>query len=282
MLEAQGSTDIEIGQIRFDSRAVQPGDVFVAVKGAAVDGHQFIDKAIENGAAAVVSEQMPSQVVTQSHRLTTVRTADSAEALGIMAANFYQNPSRDLTLIGVTGTNGKTTVAFMVKEILEAAGIKTGLIGTVRYEIGERVIPAHRTTPEALEIQQMMAQMLRAGCGACVMEVSSHALDQQRVCGIDFDLGIFTNLTQDHLDYHGTMEEYFRAKSLLFQSVADAGTGQMIINSDDSWGRKLITRYESTGRVTKYGLGSGADFQASDVRYDLTGVASVLAAAARA
>src|SRR5207244_8428819 len=159
------------------------------------DVHEYISTAIDRGATAIICEK--NGFVSQ--RATKIKVAHAREALAWAAAAYYQHPSKKLKVIGVTGTNGKTTVAFMVKQILEAAGVNCGLIGTVRYEIGERVIPAQRTTPEALEIQQMMAQMLRADCQACVIEVSSHALVQQRVCGVEFDVGIFTNLTQDHL-----------------------------------------------------------------------------------
>src|SRR6266705_3680720 len=153
---------------------------------------------------------------------------------------YYQHPSTKLKVIGVTGTNGKTTVAFMIKAILESAGIKTGLMGTVRYEIGERVIPAQRTTPESLEVQQMMAQMLRADCEACVMEVSSHALEQKRVFGVAFDVGIFTNLTRDHLDYHGTMENYFAAKKKLCEALQqEAKRTAVVVNIDDPFGARL-------------------------------------------
>ena len=159
--------------------------------------------------------------------------------------------------------------------------MRAGLLGTVLYDLGGEQIPATHTTPESLEIQQLLSTMRDNGCRAAALEVSSHALAQDRVHGLQFAAAIFTNLTQDHLDYHGTMEEYFRAKSLLFQSVADAGTGQMIINADDSWGRKLISKFAFTGRVTGYGYGVGTDFQATDVRYDLTGTSFELTARGR-
>ena len=168
-----------------------------------------------SGASAIVCER--NGIAPQ--KATRIKVKDVREALARLASGYYQNPSSKLKVIGVTGTNGKTTVSFMIKAMLEKAGIKTGLMGTVHYEIGERVIPAQRTTPEALEVQQMMAQMLRAGCQACVMEVSSHALEQKRVLGVEFDVAIFTNLTHDHLDYHKTMENYFAAKAKLFQAI---------------------------------------------------------------
>src|SRR5437016_9728146 len=210
--------------------------VFVAIPGQKTDGHGFISSAVDRGAMAVVCEQ--DGFVSQ--RATKIKVADAREALARAAAAYYRHPSKKLRVIGVTGTNGKTTVAFMVKQIMEAAGVNCGLIGTVRYEIGERVIPAQRTTPEALEIQQMMAQMLRADCQACGMEVSSHALEQKRVCCVEFDAAVFTNLTQDHLDYHGTMEKYFAAKKNLFAPL-DQGTKKAgaIVNIDDPFGARL-------------------------------------------
>src|SRR5438552_148208 len=176
----EGPLDREVAGITYDSRRVTPGMVFVALPGQHTDGHEFIDTAIERGATAVISERNGFS----SNRATNIKVADAREALARAAMAYYQHPSAKLKVIGVTGTNGKTTVAFMIKAILEAAGIKTGLIGTVHYEVGERVIPAQRTTPESLEVQQLMAQMLRADCQACVTEVSSHALVQKRVFGV--------------------------------------------------------------------------------------------------
>src|SRR5258707_9151305 len=214
-LKVEGPLDREITGISYDSRRVPPGMVFVAIPGQRTDGHDFINTAIERGATAIICERNGAF----PQRATKIKVADVREALARAAISFYQHPSAKLKVIGITGTNGKTTVAFIAKTILEAAGIKTGLIGTVQYEIGERVIPAQRTTPESLEVQQMMAQKLRADCEACVMEVSSHALEQKRVFGVEFDVAIFTNLTRDHLDYHGTMESYFAAKQKLFTAL---------------------------------------------------------------
>jgi UDP-N-acetylmuramoyl-L-alanyl-D-glutamate--2,6-diaminopimelate ligase len=191
---------------------------------------------------------------------------DVREALARAAASYYQHPSTRLQVIGVTGTNGKTTVAFMVKEVLEAAGIQTGLLGTVRYEIGERVIPAARTTPESLEVQQMMAQMLASGCRACVMEVSSHALEQKRVAGVEFDVAIFTNLTQDHLDYHGTMDNYLAAKQKLFTKTANGSKrGAVVINIDDACGPHLEKSSDVAVKLT-YGMGAAASVRATKIQ----------------
>ena len=258
----EGSLDLEVAGITYDSRRVTPGMVFVAIPGQNTDGHEFIHTAIDRGATAVICER--NGVIPQ--RATKIRVADVREAMARAATSYYQNPSAKLKVIGVTGTNGKTTVAFMIKAILEAAGIKTGLMGTVRYEIGDRVIPAQRTTPESLEVQQMMAQMLRAECRACVMEVSSHALEQKRVVGVQFDVGIFTNLTRDHLDYHGTMENYFAAKQKLFTAL-EQGTkrGAVVINIDDAFGARLASQNRVEVQMT-YGLDQAATLRASQIQ----------------
>jgi UDP-N-acetylmuramoyl-L-alanyl-D-glutamate--2,6-diaminopimelate ligase len=255
----EGPVEREITGITYDSRRVTPGMVFVAIPGQTTDGHEYISTAIERGATAVICERNG----TLFPRATKIKVDDVREAMARAAISYYQNPSSKLKVVGVTGTNGKTTITFMVKSILEAAGIKTGLMGTVQYEIGDRVIPAHRTTPESLEVQQMMSQMLRTGCQACVMEVSSHALDQKRVFGIDFDVAIFTNLTRDHLDYHDTMEKYFAAKKKLFTSLGQgAKKGAAVVNIDDPFGERLA----QAGKVhLTYGFQKAARLRATKV-----------------
>jgi len=263
----EGPLDREVAGITYDSRRVTPGMLFVAIPGQHADGHEFIETAIERGATAVICERNGMVF----NRVTKIKVADAREALARAAMTYYQHPSAKLKVIGVTGTNGKTTVAFMIKAILEAAGIKTGLIGTVRYEIGERVIPAHRTTPESLEVQQLMAQMLRADCQACVMEASSHALEQKRLLGIEFDVAIFTNLTRDHLDYHATMEGYFAAKRKLFTAL-DEGTkkGTAVINIDDTFGARLAGQTKAEVELT-YGLEKAARLRASKIELSKDG-----------
>lgn len=262
VLRVEGSLDREIAGIVYDSRRVTPGMVFVAIPGAHVDGHDFINTAIDRGAAAIICERNGFS----SPRATKIKVADVRETLARAASCYYQHPSTKLQVIGVTGTNGKTTVAFMVKEILEAAGTKTGLLGTVRYEIGDRIIPAARTTPESLEVQQMMAQMVLSGCKACVMEVSSHALEQKRTAGIEFDVAIFTNLTQDHLDYHGTMENYFIAKQKLFTKSANGSKrGAVVINIDDTSGARLAKETDVEVKLT-YGIRNAASLRATNVQ----------------
>ena len=264
VLEAQGSTDIEIGQIRFDSRAVQPGDVFVAVKGAAVDGHQFIDIAIKNGAVAVVY----SEAVTSSHRLTTVRVADSAEALGQMASNYFENPSEEISLVGITGTNGKTTTATLLWQLFTALGYKCGLIGTVENRVGEEVIASTHTTPDAVRLHALLRQMADAGCSQVFMEVSSHAVHQRRIAGATFTGGVFTNLTHDHLDYHKTFAEYRDAKKKFFDDLPK--TAFALTNADDKNGAIMLQNTRAEKKT--YGLKKSADFKAKIIENSLEGL----------
>ena len=265
-LSVEGSLDRDVAGITYDSRRVTPGMIFVAIPGQNHDGHHFINVAIDRGAAAIICERNGFS----SHRSTKIKVADTREVLAQLSSIFYQNPASKLKMIGVTGTNGKTTIAFLVKQMLEAAGIKTGLISTVRYEIGDRVIPAHRTTPESLEVQQMLSQMLRADCQACIMEISSHALDQKRVAGIQFDVGIFTNLTQDHLDYHGTMEAYYEAKKKLFSGIEGGSRGgQTVINIDDSFGARLSREIRPEIQLT-YSIDQAASVRATQIQLGAT------------
>jgi len=274
----EGPTDRDVAGITYDSRRVTPGMIFVAIPGQHVDGHEFIGMAVERGASAIICERSPMV----PGRVTRIQVNDVREAMACAAKSYYQHPSARLKVIGVTGTNGKTTVAFMIKAILEAAGFKTGLMGTVRYEIGDRVIPAQRTTPESLEVQQMMSQMLKADCQACVMEVSSHALDQKRVHGVEFDVGIFTNLTRDHLDYHGTMENYFAAKKKLFASLERGPKkSSAVINIDDAFGARLASE---TGRVEvqlTYGFEQQARLRATKIELGADGSRFVVEAPER-
>ncbi len=222
----------EIKDIRYDSRQVKEGDLFVAVKGLQSDGHAFISKAMAQGAAAVLCQDLPEGDVPY------VQTADSRLALSLVSAAYFGHPSGELAMIGVTGTNGKTTSTTLIKHMLEdCLGAKVGLIGTIANEIGDEEIPASRTTPESYDLQKMLRQMVDAGCTYAVMEVSSHALVLDRVAGVRFRAGLFTNLTQDHLDFHKTMEAYGEAKSRLF-SISDKGA----VNLDDPWAGFMIER----------------------------------------
>ncbi len=264
VLEAQGSTAIEIGQIRFDSRAVQPGDVFVAVLGAVVDGHEFIDKAIKNGAAAVVY----SEGVAFNYSLTMVRVADSAEALGQMASNYYNNPSADVDLIGITGTNGKTTTATLLWQLFTALGYKCGLIGTVENRVGEEVLSSTHTTPDAVRLHELLRKMADAGCSQVFMEVSSHAVHQRRIAGAMFVGGVFTNLTHDHLDYHKTFAEYRDAKKKFCDDLPK--TAFALTNADDKNG--LLMLQNTRADQYSYGLKKPADFKAKIIENSLEGL----------
>src|SRR5437763_3700464 len=193
-----GPLDRIVESIAYDSRRVQRNGLFIALRGEKNDGHQFIEQAVEKGATVIVTDQP-----APSARATCVVVENTRSAMADLAATFYERPARRLKLAAVTGTNGKTTTTFLIKHICEKAGVRCGLLGTVRYEIGDRVLPAVRTTPEALEVQELLAQMVNAGCKAAAMEVSSHALAQDRTRGLEWDVAVFTNLTQDHLDFHG-------------------------------------------------------------------------------
>jgi UDP-N-acetylmuramoyl-L-alanyl-D-glutamate--2,6-diaminopimelate ligase len=227
-----------------------------------------VEAAIDRGAAAVVFEEDTGL----NPRATRIKVANARRRMAAASARFYQHPSQKLKVVGVTGTNGKTTTAFMVKAIFEAAGIEAGLLGTVQYQIGQRIIPAGRTTPESVEIQEMMSQMLQCGCGGVSMEVSSHALEQDRVAEVDYDVAVFTNLTQDHLDYHDTMQRYFEAKAKLFSSIGSMRKkGRAVINADSEYGRRLIARMGGEDAVITYGVSCDAAIRAEDVRVSADG-----------
>ena len=267
-LAVEGPLDHEITGITYDSRRVMPGNLFVAFRGERTDGHRFVEAAIDRGAAAVVMEQD----VGLNPRATRIKVSDARRSMAQVSAQFYHHPSQGLKVVGITGTNGKTTTAFMVRAILEAAGFPCGLLGTVQYQIGQRVIPASRTTPESVEIQEMMSEMLRAGCGGVSMEVSSHALDQSRVAEVEFDVAVFTNLSQDHLDYHRTMKNYFESKVKLFSALGTGRkAGRAVVNADDAYGRELIKRLGGDDAVLSYGVSSAAAIRAEDVRVSAEG-----------
>src|SRR4029077_8196138 len=230
--------------VAYDSRAVTPGQVFVALKGQRPGGTSFARQAIERGTAAVVSEQAAPPDV----RIPWAIVEDARLALAVLAAAFYHDPSGEMRVIGITGTNGKTTTAYLVASIFDAAGIRCGILGTVAYRIGEEVREATRTTPEAPEVQALLREMVNRGCGACAMEVSSHALSLRRVDEMTFAAGVFTNLTRDHLDFHAHMEAYFQAKRRLFEMLP-AGAPS-VINVDDPRGAALV---QTADRPVTYG-----------------------------
>src|SRR6266481_5971351 len=264
-----GTLDRTVESIAYDSRRVQKNGLFVALRGEKVDGHDFIGQAIEKGASGVVAER-----AEQHSRASCLVVENTRSALPDLAATFYGFPVRRLKLAGVTGTNGKTTTTFLIKHICEKAGLRCGLIGTVRYEIGERVLPAIRTTPESLDLQELLAQIVNAGCQAAVMEVSSHALAQDRPRGLEWNVAVFTNLTQDHLDFHGTMKSYFESKMKLFTGLGSQKKKRKpiaIVNIDDRYGEQLLDKIDKRIPVVTYGMRQRAEFRASNYRVESSG-----------
>ncbi len=255
---------VTVSAIRFDSRQVQAGDLFVAVRGVGADGHDFVEKAIANGASAIVCEKFPAS----KFQGPILRVTDSAEALGLLAANFYGNPSERLKLVGVTGTNGKTTVTTLLWQCFSRLGHRCGLIGTVENRIGEEIVPSTHTTPDAVSLQALLRQMVDADCAYAFIETSSHAIHQRRIAGARFAGAVFTNLTHDHLDYHGTFAEYRDAKKRLFDDLpADAFA---LTNADDRNGRFLLQNTRAAKH--DYGLKTSADFKAKILENALTGL----------
>jgi len=252
--QISGDVETEISGIYYDSRQVRPGGLFVAFSGEHTDGTEYIGDALNRGATAVVSEYPTISEAGVVH----IQVKNAREVLGLLASQFYGNLSRELCVIGITGTNGKTTVTYLLRDLLQDAGHKTGLLGTVAYEIGDHKIPATRTTPEAPEIHDFFQKMVHAQCDHAVMEVSSHALDLHRVEGITFSLALFTNLTQDHLDYHHTLEDYFLVKAKLFK-----GGHPAVINLDDPWGKRLLTLLDANTTTCTYGFNPDADVYAT-------------------
>ena len=265
-LPAKG-LDSEVSGIAHDSRKVHEGSLFVAVRGFHSDGHRFVSQAVRQGAAAVVVEEGTAAEI--SFPVPVIRVGDSRRALAKLAAAFYGHPSRGLRLVGITGTNGKTTTSYLVKSIVETAGSKAGLIGTIDYRIGDRIYPAPNTTPESLDLQQLLAEMVACGATYCVMEVSSHALALGRTEGCSFAAAAFTNLTQDHLDFHKDMESYFRAKLLLFSGLAPEAAA--VVNWDDIRSAEIIRNTKA--RVITFGLMDSADIRPlGGVRHGITGL----------
>ncbi|MBI3578582.1 MAG: UDP-N-acetylmuramoyl-L-alanyl-D-glutamate--2,6-diaminopimelate ligase [Ignavibacteriales bacterium] len=261
--------DVEVHRIQYDSRKIEQGDCFVAIRGTGSDGHQFIGNAVSKGAKVVVMENdgfLPDSFFMHAGVVKAI-VSDSRKAMATMAANFFGHPSKKMKLVGVTGTNGKTTTSSIIQAILEAAGNKTGLIGTIEYRIGNNVIPATHTTPESLELNELLARMVETGCTSVSMEVSSHALHQSRVYGLEYAAAVFTNLTQDHLDYHNTMEEYFQAKKILFDGLTASSWG--VTNADDNWGTKILA--STTAKKLTYGVTSSADIRATDIQLSING-----------
>lgn len=266
----RGDMQVHVASLTDDSRQIKPGTLFMAVKGERVDGHSYVRQAVAAGAAALIVQDA-SVALDQSVPIVGVR--DSRRALGILAARLLNDPSTHLRMIGVTGTNGKTTTTYLCKAMLESAKRHVGLIGTVAYEIGSERIGASHTTPGAVELQQLLARMVQGGLDTVAMEVSSHALAMDRASGCEYDMAVFTNLTQDHLDYHHTMEEYFQAKLRLFTELTTSGSKpgpkRAIINVDDSWGLRI--KQACRVPVWTYSIRGASDIRAHDVRLSVNG-----------
>ncbi|MFD0750678.1 UDP-N-acetylmuramoyl-L-alanyl-D-glutamate--2,6-diaminopimelate ligase [Mucilaginibacter calamicampi] len=253
--ELQGSADVEISAVVFDSRKVVPGCLFVAVKGTVVDGHEYIDQAIQQGAAAIICEDLPAHTATE---VDFLMVADSAKVLGTVAANFYDNASDKLKLVGVTGTNGKTTVATLLYQLFRELGYKCGLLSTVENQINGKVIPSTHTTPDPVALNSLLNDMVEQGCDYCFMEVSSHAVAQHRIEGLSFAGGIFTNLTHDHLDYHKTFDNYLKAKKAFFDGLPKDAFA--LTNIDDRNGNVMLQNTKAHKK--SYGLKNMADYRA--------------------
>jgi len=265
VLTQHGSPDVPVAGLTLDSRQAGPGMLFCALRGTATDGHQFIEKAVALGAAVVLCEELPAEL---NPAITYVQVPDSGAALGPVASAFYGHPSRQLKLVGVTGTNGKTTCATLLHKLLRELGYHCGLLSTVQNQIDEQVIPSTHTTPDAIRLNELLAQMVTAGCTHACMEVSSHAVAQHRIGGLRFAGGVFTNLTHDHLDYHGTFGNYRDAKKGFFDALPK--TAFALTNADDRNGAVMLQN--TAARRETYSLRSGATFRARLVDNSLTGL----------
>ena len=264
-----GSTSVEVNDIQIDSRRVKQGTTFIAVKGSATDGHQFIDKAIENGAVAVVYEQIPASIKAG---IVYVEVQNSAVAAALMANNFYERPSEKVKLVGVTGTNGKTTIATLLYKLFTRLGYTCGLLSTVENQIGDKVVPATHTTPDAISLNALLKLMADEGCSHVFMETSSHALHQHRVTGLQYAGGIFSNITHDHLDYHKTFDEYIRVKKSFFDSLPSSGFA--ISNADDK--RGMVMLQNTNAKKYYYSLKTVADFKGKILDNSLSGLMMIV------
>jgi UDP-N-acetylmuramoyl-L-alanyl-D-glutamate--2,6-diaminopimelate ligase len=263
--EIIGSTNVAISSVTFDSRKVKKDSLFIATRGTASDGHHYIEVAIENGAVAVVCEDLPETI---KENITYVKVLDSSASLGYIACNFYDNPSEKLKLVGITGTNGKTTTVTLLFNLFRGLGYNVGLLSTVENKINTTVIPSTHTTPDALALNELLAEMVEAGCQYAFMEVSSHAIVQHRITGLKFTGAAFSNITHDHLDYHKTFEEYIRAKKMFFDHLQDDAFA--LTNKDDRNGSVMLQNTKA--KKYSYGLKSIADFKCRVVENHLNGL----------
>jgi len=263
--EIVGSTQVAIEKISFDSREIEKFTLFIAVSGTQVDGHQYIDKAIEDGAIAIICEKLPLDI---KEDVTYVRVQKSSEALGVAASNFYDNPSSEIRLVGITGTNGKTTTATLLHDLYNRLGHKSGLLSTVVNKIGTTEIESTHTTPDAIQLNALLRYMISEDCEYCFMEVSSHAIHQNRIAGVDFEGAIFTNITHDHLDYHKTFDEYLKAKKNFFDNLKE--TAFALTNKDDKNG--MVMLQNTKAKKITYSLKSMSDFSCKVIESDFSGM----------
>lgn len=271
LVQVHGNTDLEVRDLQLDSRKVQPGSVFIAVPGVQADGHHFIDKAISLGAIAVICEILPPQLLDT---VTYVEVRNSHEATGVMAHNFYDEPSTKLSLTGVTGTNGKTTIATLLFNLFTELGYTSGLLSTVQNKIGTEIIPATHTTPDAIQLNALLAEMVARGCSHAFMECSSHAIDQRRIAGLHFKGAIFSNITHDHLDYHKTFDNYIKAKKAFFDGLSSDAFA--LSNADDKRGTVMLQNTRATRHY--YGLKNMAEFKGKILENNLTGLTMLVGA----
>lgn len=263
--QLEGALEMDVFSVCFDSRKVTVGSLFVAVRGVHTNGHLFLDKAIENGAAALVVDTLPDQLHAE---ITYVLVADTSYVLGLLASNFYRNPSKELKLVGITGTNGKTTVATLLFNLFKNLGYHVGLLSTVENRVGDRIIPATHTTPDPVALNALLREMVDEGCDYCFMEVSSHAVVQQRISGLRFAGGVFTNITHDHLDFHGTFERYIKAKKKFFDDLDRFAF--VLTNVDDRNGTVMLQN--TFAHKKTYGLKNMADFKAKVIESHFDGM----------
>ena len=257
-IEVRGDLEIDVPSIAYDSRKVEQGGMFVAIVGFKMDGHNYIESAIQSGAKIIAMQEGAYDAGMIPEGITVVFSKDTRKFLPMVACNFYGNPTRELKVVGVTGTKGKTTTTYMIKSILEHAGKKVGLIGTIANYVGDKCYESERTSPESLDLQRMFREMVNNKCDVAVMEVSSHSLALDRVWGIDFDIGVFTNLTQDHLDFHKTFDNYLAAKAKLFTMCKEG-----FVNCDDMYAKKLMDM--ATCPITTYGIDNNPFVSARDI-----------------
>ncbi len=267
--QIMGDTNLAIPHICFDSREVQKDSLFVAIKGSIVDGHSYIEQAINDGAISIVCEDWPKTFVPN---VSYIQVRNSGEALGVISSNYYNNPSESIQLVGVTGTNGKTTVVSLLHKLFQALGYNAGLISTVVYKQGTKTITSSHTTPNAIRLNAMLREMVDSGCKYCFMEVSSHAIDQGRITGLDFNLALYTNISRDHLDYHKTFDEYIRVKKSFFDRLSSSAMA--IVNADDKHGATMV--HHTKAKHKTFALRSVADYKCKIIENEFSGLHLIL------